>query len=421
MPNFGDAGVEYPIEFGWGEKLAPRLGFTYDPFSDGRTKIYGSWGKYFDVMKYELPRGSFGGDKWVDYWFTWDNPDVNVNSAPAAAPAPTPSPSSRSAPAARCSKCSTSATTPPRTSTSSSIPNLKPMEEHEFQLGANREFNWGTHGQRRPRRALHPQGSEADDRGRRRDRARHRHAVLHGQPRRRDHPDAERSEHSAVPEGRSASTTASNSPWSAGSPATGALFASYTYSRLYGNYSGLASSDEDGRTAPNVNRFFDQIVMTFDQNRNLVYGRLGTDRPHQLKAQLMYRTPWKMTVGLNQRVASGIPISEEFQIVRAAIPFFPNGRGNLGRTPTFSQSDLSLIQDVRFGGQTLQFQVTVLNLFDQDTVTRLDNTRFAGTSTLPIDDQPVLQHHLGLRGAAGREPGVDRSEVPAGEPVPGSP
>ena len=83
MPNFGSAGVEYPIEFGYGEKLAPRLGFTYDPFSDGRTKIYGSWGKYFDVMKYEMPRGSFGGDKWVDYWFTWDNPDVGVNNAPS--------------------------------------------------------------------------------------------------------------------------------------------------------------------------------------------------------------------------------------------------------------------------------------------------------------------------------------------------
>jgi hypothetical protein len=133
-----------------------------------------------------------------------------------------------------------------------------------------------------------------------------------------------------------------------------------------------------------VNRFFDQIVMTFDKNQNLVFGRLGTDRPHQLKAQVMYRAPWNTIVGFNQRVASGLPMSEEFQI-QGGYPFFPNGRGNLGRTPVFSQSDLSLIQDVRFGGQALQFQVTVLNLFDQDIVTRVDNTRFAGTSTLPIN------------------------------------
>jgi hypothetical protein len=85
VPNFGTTGVEYPIEFGWGEKLAPRLGFTYDPFNDGRTKLYGSWCKYYDVMKYELPRGSFGGDRWVDYYFTWNNPDVNVNTAAGCA------------------------------------------------------------------------------------------------------------------------------------------------------------------------------------------------------------------------------------------------------------------------------------------------------------------------------------------------
>jgi len=55
-----------------------------------------------------------------------------------------------------------------------------------------------------------------------------------------------------------------------------ALYLSYTISRLYGNYSGLASSDEDGRTSPNVNRFFDALYMTFDRNAELVYGRLGT-------------------------------------------------------------------------------------------------------------------------------------------------
>ena len=32
-------------------------------------------------MKYEMPRGSFGGDKWVDYFYTWDSPDWTANSA----------------------------------------------------------------------------------------------------------------------------------------------------------------------------------------------------------------------------------------------------------------------------------------------------------------------------------------------------
>jgi hypothetical protein len=96
----------------------------------------------------------------------------------------------------------------------------------------------------------------------------------------------------------------------------------------------------------------------------------------------MYRFNWDMTLGLNQRLASGIPVSEEAN-VGAGVPFFPFGRGNLGRTPVFSQTDLSLWQDVRLAGKNLQLGVTVLNLFDQDTVTRIYNNRTVGS--LPLD------------------------------------
>ena len=164
-----------------------------------------------------------------------------------------------------------------------------------------------------------------------------------------------------------------------------ALFGSYTYSRLYGNYSGLASSDEDGRTAPNVNRFFDAVENQFDRNGNLVYGRLGTDRPHQFKAQAIYRFNWDMTLGINQRLASGIPISEEAN-TPGGIPFFPYGRGNLGRTDVYNQTDLSIFQDFRFAGRNLQFGLTVLNLFDRDSVTRLDNTRMVADLPITLDE-----------------------------------
>jgi hypothetical protein len=160
-----------------------------------------------------------------------------------------------------------------------------------------------------------------------------------------------------------------------------ALFASYTLSRLYGNYSGLASSDENGRTSPNVNRFFDAIENQFDRNGNLVFGRLGTDRPHQFKAQAIYQFASNTTLALNQRIASGIPISEEANIT-GGIPFFPNGRGSLGRTDVLWDTDLSVNQDFRFGGRALRLGVTILNLFDRDAVTRLDNTRTS--ASLPV-------------------------------------
>ena len=43
--------------------------------------------------------------------------------------------------------------------------------------------------------------------------------------------------------------------------------ASYTFSRLYGNWSGLANSDENGRSDPNVSRAFDLSPGNFDETR----------------------------------------------------------------------------------------------------------------------------------------------------------
>ena len=63
------------IKWGFGEKLAPRLGFAYDVAGDGKTKLYGNWGIYYDIFKLELPQGSFGGQKWLEYWYTLDTPN----------------------------------------------------------------------------------------------------------------------------------------------------------------------------------------------------------------------------------------------------------------------------------------------------------------------------------------------------------
>jgi hypothetical protein len=383
VPNFGE-GQNTAIDFPFSDKLAPRLGVTYDPFSDGRTKIYGSWGRYFDVMKYELPRGSFGGDKWVDYFFTWNNPDVGVNSAASCATGTNTLSERPSCPGGNFIESLDRRSNSAANGGEGIDPNLKPMEENEFQLGFSRELNWGNVvlGARYIRKDL---VRTIEDVG-----------VLQCSG-----GSCGETFFIANP-GEGISLTLADAPGVPGFPKAErqydgleltfdrrfsnnwGLFGSYTYSRLYGNYSGLASSDENGRTSPNVNRFFDHIENTFDRNGNLVLGRLGTDRPHQFKGQFVYRFNWDMTLGLNQRLSSGIPISEE-ALVGANVPFFPFGRGSLGRTDVVSQTDLSLFQDVRLAGTSFRVGVTVLNLWDQDTVTRVDNTRMVGS--LPLTSQ----------------------------------
>ena len=42
---------------------------------DGKWKAYGSYGVFYDIMKLELPRGAFGGDKWIERYYTLDTLD----------------------------------------------------------------------------------------------------------------------------------------------------------------------------------------------------------------------------------------------------------------------------------------------------------------------------------------------------------
>ena len=45
-------------------------------FGDGRMKLFGSYGRYYDWTKYELARGTFGGDIWKTYYRALDDPSV---------------------------------------------------------------------------------------------------------------------------------------------------------------------------------------------------------------------------------------------------------------------------------------------------------------------------------------------------------
>lgn len=76
---------------------------------------------------------------------------------------------------------------------------------------------------------------------------------------------------------------------------------SYVYSRLWGNYAGIAASDEStspstglvsagsqgtsgvAREGGNANRYWDLAPILFNSHGEIFYGRLPTDRPHSVK------------------------------------------------------------------------------------------------------------------------------------------
>ncbi|HET7698844.1 MAG TPA: TonB-dependent receptor, partial [Vicinamibacterales bacterium] len=136
VPNYAPGtvvdGITLPetgIEFGFADKVAPRVGFAYDLRGDGRTKAFASWGIFYDIFKLELPRGSFGGDRWLEYYYTLNTFDW-PNLVPSGCPPACPGQLMRVTDFRHISVGS-----------SAIEPNLKPMRQQEATAGVEHQFS----------------------------------------------------------------------------------------------------------------------------------------------------------------------------------------------------------------------------------------------------------------------------------------
>jgi len=169
----------------------------------------------------------------------------------------------------------------------------------------------------------------------------------------------------------------------------------YTLSRLYGNYSGLSNSDElsgnlNGlaRSDPGVNRSFDLPFIGFTAAGGPDDGRLASDRPHVFNAFGAYNLDWKGSTNTTefsafQTIQSGTPQTTFVQFGGATTVF--TKRGDMGRSPTFTQTDLGVTHRYKFGRDgrfTLVGDLNILNLFDQNTVLTPQNTLTNGQIAL---------------------------------------
>jgi len=151
------------------------------------------------------------------------------------------------------------------------------------------------------------------------------------------------------------------------------VIASYTYSRLLGNYPGPFSPYVN-QLDPNISSQYDIIDLTTNRN-----GPLNNDRPHNFKftgyyAQPIARANSTLTFSLTFTAISGRPI----QVLGAHVAYggrqtliLPSGSG--GRTPTVTQLDLHVGYDQKLGKQTrLSVYVDVINALNQQQVTNID-------------------------------------------------
>jgi hypothetical protein len=393
LPSFN--GFAPPINFGYGDKLAPRLGFAFDIFGNGRSKIFGSYGQFYDRLKFELPRGSFGGDFFrVDFFeifpgsnfrdFTPANVLGTFNDAPGGA-----CPATGFIATGALSRCQfdyrIASNDPSGTIFTGAVdPNLKPFRQDEFTFGMEHQFarNYVIRG----RYTYKDVKNAVEDAGIRNNEG--SEAYIIGNPGSGLHLEILNQlgyERPVTPQRRydafelTLEKRLSNNYY---------FNANYTLSRLYGNYSGLASSDEAGRTSPGVNRFFDLPFIGYTAAGQPDNGRLATDRPHVFNIYGAYILDWwgskanSTEFSVFQTVQSGTP---QTTLIGFIVPIPEIRRGDLGRTPTFSQTDFAVSHKYRFGRDqrfTFVGDLNILNLFDQDTVTGLFTTR-SGVTTSP--------------------------------------
>ncbi len=409
LPSYNPTSGFEGISFGWGDKLAPRVGAAYDLLHNGKVKVYGSFGLFYDIMKYNLPLGSFGGAYWHDCVYAIDSPDffqIKPNRDSAGHYCPLGggnTPAVGSMPNARFIEnydYRVPANDPNQIGTLGATglvdPNLKPMKQHNYAFGV--AWTLGKNFVFEPIYTRSRLDRTIEDTG---------VITSGGEVYYITNPgfgvNAQVPACSSCPPNPKAVRDYDGIEFRLTKRYANNWFGSfsYTYSRMYGNYSGLTATDVSdgggGRNGANTDRAFDEPFMSFDAHGNVINGPLPTDRPNAFKATVYYSPSWKAlhpTIGLFQQVYSGSPLSS-YESVWGA-PVFVEGRGKWidmtrdsatgnwiagtvsdVRTPRFTQTDLSLYQDFHVGktseNKVVRVGVDCVNCFNQHSVTIINS------------------------------------------------
>ena len=399
IPAFNADAID--LKFKFADKLAPRLGVAYALTGDGKTKISAFYGRFFDRLKFALPRGSFGGDFYHVSYFHITSANSNYSNYSVAALAGSyafpaggqcPNPAGSVFVCDQDYRIASNSDSADVFETGQVDPNVKPYRQSEFTVEFQREvmrssvftarYLW-----RNLDEVIEDIGIPTDA----------GEAYVIGNPGSglaaevykalgyNKIPKAIRKYKALQLELDTRYVRNLN------------LNLNYTFSRLRGNYSGLASPDEVSvttgtarTTTPNVNRDFDEPWVGFTASGQEAIGLLPLDRTHVFKASGAYTFDWwsnsanSTDAGFYTTLQSGTPLTTFVRIFGIPIP--ETGRGDLGRTETFSQTDLNLTHRYKFGSDqrfTVAFDVNVLNVFNENHVLAVNQNKHSTFFSLP--------------------------------------
>ena len=159
---------------------------------------------------------------------------------------------------------------------------------------------------------------------------------------------------------------------------------SYTFSKTVGNYPGLISYD-NGQVDPNISSQYDLVELLANR-----FGPLPQDRPHYIKLDGYYQFDLKqagqLTLGTRIRALSGTPrnvLAAHYRYGTSESFLLP--RGEIGRTNFESSLDLHVGYSRKLAkGMELELYGDVFNVFDDQGVFSVDEDYTYRSASNPI-------------------------------------
>ena len=160
------------------------------------------------------------------------------------------------------------------------------------------------------------------------------------------------------------------------------LLASYVYATLKGNYDGLFApyTQPRGTADPNISALYDYYdfftrgpVVDGVPQPVTSSGDLSNDRRSVAKLSGVYVTPFNLSIGLVTYYQTGTPISRiGFSDAYTRPEFFLERRGSEGRVESSYDADLHLGYPLQLGPVTLNFLADFFNIFNTQRVIAVD-------------------------------------------------